>query len=72
MRKCRATASALLTALCLTARLFAQVNATGTFSGQVTDPSGSSVANAQVKITDQGTGIVTTKQTASDGYYTAS
>ena len=71
MRKCRVTASTLLTALCLTARLFAQVNATGTFSGQVTDPSGSSVANAQVKITDQGTGIVTTKQTASDGYYTA-
>src|SRR5438309_38331 len=53
-----------------TANLSAQVNATGTFSGQVTDPTGAAVANANVKVTDQGTGIVTTKQTATDGYFT--
>lgn len=57
---------------CGTIKLCAQVNATGTFSGQVTDPSGGAVSNAAVKVTDQGTGIVVSKKTASDGNYTAS
>src|SRR3954453_24090428 len=52
------------------ALLLGQVNATGTFSGQVTDPTGAAVPNAAVKVTDQQTGIVTSKQTASDGYFT--
>ncbi len=49
---------------------FGQVNATGTFSGQVIDASGAAVPNAAVKVTEQETGIVTSKQTASDGYFT--
>jgi hypothetical protein len=55
---------------CSTGSLRAQVNATGTFSGQVTDPSGAAIGSAEVKVTDQGTAIVTTKQTAQNGYYT--
>jgi hypothetical protein len=65
------------TALCIALGLFcsavqvrAQVNATGTFSGLVTDPTGAAIGGAQVKVTNQGTGIVITKQTAQDGYYT--
>ena len=65
------------TALCIALSLFcsavqvrAQVNATGTFSGLVTDPTGAAIGGAEVKVTNQGTGIVTTKQTAQDGYYT--
>src|SRR6476661_5217708 len=55
---------------CSTGSLRAQVNATGTFSGQVTDPSGAAISSAEVKVTDEGTAIVTTKQTAQNGYYT--
>ena len=50
--------------------LAAQVNATGTISGQITDASGGAISAATVKVTDQGTGIAVTKQSASDGYYT--
>jgi outer membrane receptor protein involved in Fe transport len=53
------------------ARLTAQVNATGTFSGQVTDQTGAAVGGATVKITDQETGVVTTRTTSLDGNYTA-
>ncbi len=49
-----------------------QVNATGTISGQVTDPRGASVPNAVVKVTEQTTGILDTVTTGTDGYYTAS
>src|SRR5579884_442504 len=52
------------------ANLGAQVNATGSFSGQVVDPSGSPIAGAQVKVTQQETGVSVTKQTAQDGNYT--
>jgi Carboxypeptidase regulatory-like domain/TonB dependent receptor len=65
--------AALLTAcisLYWAANLLGQVNATGTFAGQVTDPSGSAISNAEVKVTDQGTGIVISKKTAQDGNYT--
>src|ERR1019366_1127375 len=51
-------------------RLAAQVNATATFTGQVTDPSGSALPGATVKITDKETGAVLTRKTASDGIYT--
>jgi hypothetical protein len=50
--------------------LNAQVNATATFSGQVTDPTGATIANATVKVTDQATGTVVTRQTSNDGIYT--
>jgi outer membrane receptor protein involved in Fe transport len=71
MQKFRAALLALCFLLLGADELSAQVNATGTFSGQVTDPSGAAVGNAKVTITDQETGIVITKQSASDGYFTA-
>src|SRR6266436_532217 len=57
-------------ALLLATNLSAQVNATGTFSGQVTDAAGAAVPNAQVKITGQATGVTVTRPTSGDGYYT--
>jgi len=39
------------------AHLFSQVNASGTFSGQVADPSGAAVANALVRVTEPETGV---------------
>ena len=73
----RISRAALCAALALTLassfslpRLSAQVNATGTFSGQVTDQTGSPVGGATVKITSQETGAVVTRQTSSDGNYT--
>ena len=52
------------------ARLSGQVNATGTFAGQVTDAAGAAVPNAQVKVTDQAAGTSVTRTTGNDGYYT--
>ena len=52
--------------------LSAQVNASGTISGQVTDPGGAAVPNATVKVTEQNTGIQVTVTSAADGYYTVS
>ena len=51
--------------------LWAQVNATGTISGHVTDESGGAIPNAEVKITNQATGVTITKHTSNDGFYTA-
>jgi len=48
----------------------AQVNATGTFSGHVTDPSGAAVAKAVVRVTNESTGVTITKATATNGYFT--
>jgi outer membrane receptor protein involved in Fe transport len=50
--------------------LWAQVNATGTISGHVTDPTGSPIANAHVRVTNLETGRAVSKETGSDGYYT--
>lgn len=63
-------AMSLLLPIFLVEPLWGQVNATGTFSGQVTDASGAPVASAQVKVTQQETGVSVTKQTAGDGNYT--
>lgn len=52
--------------------LWAQVNATGTISGQVTDPGGAAVPNAKVKVTEQNTGASESITTGADGYYTVS
>src|SRR5580658_3536869 len=54
----------------MTAHLSAQVNATGTFSGQVTDAAGAAVPGAQVKITEQTEGVSTSRTTGADGIYT--
>src|SRR5579872_2203836 len=56
--------------LLLASNVSGQVNASGTFSGQVTDPTGAGVPGAEVKITDQQTGVSVTKTTSSDGFYT--
>ena len=64
-----ATWSAMLAVL-LAVPMYSQVNATGTFSGQVTDASGAPVAQAQVKVTQQETGVSVVRQTAADGDYT--
>ena len=48
----------------------AQVNASGTISGQVTDPTGAAVPNGQVKVTEQQTGVSVTRSTSNDGFYT--
>ena len=55
---------------CCALPLSAQVNATGAFSGQVTDPTGAAFASAQVQVVEQQTGASVTKTTALDGYYT--
>ena len=56
----------------LAANLSAQVNATGTFSGQVTDPGGAGVPNATVKVTGENTGVTVSRTTGPEGYYTIS
>lgn len=60
----------LLASLGLTGSvLLAQVQATGTISGHITDPSGASVAQVKVVITEQQTGVSTTTTTNTSGYY---
>jgi hypothetical protein len=65
---CAAIALTLLSYFSLP--LAAQVNATATFTGQVTDQSGAAIVGATVKITSQETGVVITRQTSADGNYT--
>jgi len=60
----------LVCALLSAAPLFAQVNATGTISGQVTDPGGAGVPNASIKVTEERTGVTDSRTSAADGYYT--
>ena len=50
--------------------VFAQVNATGTISGQVTDPTGAAVTNAKVAITEKQTNFTTSVTTSGSGIYT--
>ena len=50
-------------------QLAAQVNATGTISGQVRDARGATVANARVQVVDQNTGIAQSANTSEQGYY---
>ncbi len=65
-----ALCAALVLASFLNCRLAAQVNATASFSGQVTDPTGAAIGGATVKVTNRETGAVITRQAASDGNYT--
>ena len=48
---------------------FAQVAPTGTISGFVSDASGASIVNAQVKVTNTDTNVTRTATTGSDGGY---
>jgi hypothetical protein len=48
---------------------FAQVQASGTISGHVTDVTGASVAKASVVITETQTGVTTSTTTSSSGFY---
>jgi hypothetical protein len=60
----------VLAGLLLTSSVNAQTVG-ATVSGTVTDPSGSVIPNAQVKIINNGTGLATTTTSNSDGFYTA-
>ena len=54
------------------AQAFAQGGATGAITGTVQDTTGASVANAEVRITDQATGVLErTVTSSSDGSFTA-
>src|SRR3954463_1474996 len=57
---------AVVAALLLTVQLFAQGGATGAITGTVEDPSGALVANADVQILNQETGV-TARSTKTDG-----
>jgi len=58
--------------LSLAAQLFAQGGATGALTGTVQDPSGAFVANAEVKVTNQDTGVLErTLHTEADGTFSA-
>src|SRR6267378_3008070 len=56
-----------MTALCFSPLAFGQ--ATGSFSGTITDKSGSSIAGASVTVTAQGTGAVRETKTDESGHY---
>ena len=59
-------------AVAFLAQAFAQGGATGAITGTAQDASGASVADAEVRITDQGTGVVErTVTTSADGSFTA-
>src|ERR1700739_5000227 len=60
---------ACVTALCFSPRSCGQ--AIGSFSGTITDKSGSSIAGASVTITSQGTGVVRDTKTDETGHYIA-
>ena len=60
----------ILCTLMSAAPLWAQVNATGTISGQITDPGGAGVRNAAVKVTETNTGVSVTRASGADGFYT--
>jgi hypothetical protein len=60
----------LLAALLIPVPVQGQVNATGSFTGQVTDASGAAVANAKVKVSNQEDGTEITRSTSADGFYT--
>ncbi|HKU24294.1 MAG TPA: carboxypeptidase-like regulatory domain-containing protein, partial [Candidatus Sulfotelmatobacter sp.] len=61
-----------LMALALAVQGFAQGGATGAITGTVQDPSGAFVANADVRITNQDTGVLErTLKTGPDGSFTA-
>lgn len=57
----------LVLSLFVPSTAFAQ--ATGQITGQVVDPSGSAVPNADIEITNQGTGQVRAVTSGSDGFY---
>src|SRR3979411_1546750 len=59
----------LCSVFCLCPLLYSQAN--GSFSGTVTDKTGSVVSGATVKITSQGTGVTREVKTDDSGHYTA-
>jgi hypothetical protein len=59
MRMSRRLVLAVVLVGCWSAQGFAQGGATGAITGAVTDPTGAVVANAEVKVTNQDTGVLT-------------
>src|SRR5260370_29619704 len=64
----RATFALILTVLCSTPFLSAQIN-TGKITGIVTDSSGATVSDAAVRATNQETNVTTVSKTQSNGDY---
>lgn len=50
----------------------AQIGATGTIQGTVTDPSGAVIPGAEVTVTNKGTGVAIKQNTAKSGFYSIS
>lgn len=59
---------AILLTLAASIQLFAQADR-GVITGLVTDPAGAPIPNAQVKVKDTSTGVITTAKTTSEGNY---
>jgi len=71
MRACLVVAlCVVLTVICLTSSLPAQRADRGIITGIVTDPTGSSVAGATVRVRDEGTGVETVLVSNDAGAYT--
>jgi hypothetical protein len=51
--------------------LYAQTGSGGTIQGTITDPEKAVIANAKMTVTNVDTGVVTTVQSTSAGYYVA-
>lgn len=67
---CRFSHAILFLLCCLPLSLLAQINASGTFSGQVTDSTGAAVVNATVTVVEEKTGVSLMSSTDAQGYYT--
>ena len=61
---------AVILTICLSCPLLAQRADRGIMTGIVTDPSGSAVAGADVKVRNEGTGVETALTTNGAGAYT--
>jgi Carboxypeptidase regulatory-like domain len=72
MSRFKASVFIILWGLSLAAQAFAQGGATGAITGTVQDPSGAFVAGAEVRITNQDTGVLSrTAKTDASGSFTA-
>jgi hypothetical protein len=70
MRKSLTLLIFALVLVCLSANMFAQINATATLQGTVTDKTGAVIPGADVKITNKQTGEVRSATTSGSGLYT--
>src|SRR5947209_2199040 len=55
--------------LLATGSALAQVGGTGSIEGTITDPSGASIANAEVRALNMGTGLESVRKTTEAGFF---